>query len=134
MERLGALSVLQHCDRTELRQLARTVEVREAGERDVLCRRGEASDEVYLVARGYLGVVVDDELVATMTPGDIAGELGPLGPGIRNADLVALTDLEVFVLRAASLRQLLGDCPGLRRSLTPILASRTDDAERPAAG
>jgi CRP-like cAMP-binding protein len=128
-ERLGALEVLRHCDRHELQALAAEAEERSFAEREVVCRTGEPAEEVYFVTDGHLGVVAGDQLVATLAPGAIAGELGPLGPAVRCADLVALTDVEAFAVPATALRRLLCDSPGLRKGVTPVLAERAEDNE-----
>ena len=128
-ERLEALHVLRHCDRYELRALASAVEERPFVEGEVLCRTGEAADEVFFVIHGHLGVVSEGQLVATLAPGAIAGELGPLGPAVRCADLVALNDGWMFAVPATTLRRLLCDSPGLRKGITPVLAERAEENE-----
>ena len=126
VDALAGLHVLRHCDRHELEALAAVVSERrfEAGE--VICRRGEPADEVFFLAHGNLAVVADGQLVATLTPGSIAGELGPLGPAVRCADLVGLTGGDLFVTSATGLRRMLSESPGLRRGVTPVLADRAD--------
>jgi CRP-like cAMP-binding protein len=126
-ERLAGLDVLRHCDRYELRMVARAATERSVPEGTVICRTGDPADEVFLLAAGSLGVVADGEIVARLAPGAIAGELGPLGPAVRCADLVALTDAELFVMSATALRHLLSDSPGLRKGITPLLARRADE-------
>jgi CRP-like cAMP-binding protein len=128
-ERLAALEVLRHCDRHELKALADAVDERTFAEREVVCRTGEPADEVYFLTKGNLGVVNGDQLVATLAPGAIAGELGPLGPAVRCADLVALTDVEALAVSASALRVLLSESPGLRKGVTPVLAERAEDNE-----
>lgn len=128
-ERLAELDVLRHCDRHELKSLADAVGERSFVEREVVCRTGEPADEVYFLTAGNLGVVSGDQLVATLAPGAIAGELGPLGPAVRCADLVALTDVEALAVSASDLRRLLSESPGLRKGVTPVLAERAEDNE-----
>lgn len=129
-ERLAALHVLRHCDADELRALAGAVVERHFWPGEVLCITGEPADEVFFLLRGHLRVVSGDDLVATLAPGAVAGELGPLGPAVRCADLVALTAGEVYVAPATALRRLLCDCPGLRKGITPVLAERAEENAR----
>ena len=126
-ERLAELDVLRHCDRYELRMVERAATDRSFPQGTVICRTGEPADEVFFLAEGSLGVVADGDVVARLAPGAIAGELGPLGPAVRCADLVALTDVVIFVVSATALRHLLSDSPGLRKGVTPLLAQRADE-------
>ena len=129
---LAELHVLRHCDRHELEALAAVVSERRVEAGESICRRGEPADEVFFLAHGNLAVVADGQLVATLTPGSIAGELGPLGPAVRCADLVALTGADLFVVSAEGLRRMLSESPGLRRGVTPVLADRADQNEQRA--
>ena len=129
-DRLEALYVLRHCERHELRALAEVAVERPFAEREVVCRTGDPAEEVYFITRGHLGVVSGGDLVATLAPGAIAGELGPLGPAVRCADLVGLTAGEALAVPATALRRMLCESPGLRRAVTPVLAQRAEENER----
>lgn len=126
VEALADLEVLRFCDRHEVVQLAGVFGPRPVAEGEVLCRTGDEAEDVYLVTRGYLAVVVDDELVATLGRGSVASELAPLGGQPRCADLIAMTDGEVFAAPSLALSVLLADCPGLRKAVTPLLAERAE--------
>lgn len=130
IDALAGLEVLRHCDRHELKQLAEHVTERSFRSGEVLCRRGQPAEEVYFLATGNLAVVADGQLVATLAPGAIAGELGPLGPAVRCADLVALSDGELLVISATALRRMLAESPGLRRGVTPVLADRAEENDQ----
>ena len=53
------------------------------------------ADRVYLVTDGDLEVRHEGERVATLGPGDLVGEMGPVDHRLRNADVVATGDVEV---------------------------------------
>jgi len=72
-----------------------------------LARTGEYGREAFLIVSGRVEVRRDDELVATLGPGDVAGELAVTGAVRRNADLVAATDVELIVFDSASFRSAL---------------------------
>lgn len=130
---LRSLHVLRFCDDAELGQIDQAAERLAVGAGHVLVHAGERSEDAFVVVSGTLDVVVGDDLVVGLGPGELAGELGPLGAKERSADLVARTDVEVLRLPDGVLRRLLADCGGLRRAVTPVLAERVDAiGSRPA--
>lgn len=101
---------------TPLRRPGHYVEV-PAGH--VLARAGDAGSACYAVVHGVIEARRGSEVVGRSGPGELVGELAPLGGGPRQADLVALDDALVLELpseelrsapeRAASLPDLLRD-------------------------
>lgn len=133
IDQLAELELLRFCDRHELRRLAEVFRIRAVRQGEVLCRAGDEADSVYLVADGYLGVVVGGELVATLGRGALAGELAPLGAQARCADLHVMADGEVLEAPARELALLLAECQGLRKAVTPLLAERVEQSRRRAS-
>lgn len=123
---LRSLHVLRHCDDAELGLVDQAAERLEIGAGHALVHAGERSDDAFVIVSGTLDVVVGADLVVGLGPGELAGELGPLGAKERSADLVARTDVVVLRFADGSLRRLLADCAGLRRAVTPLLAARVD--------
>lgn len=70
----------------------------------VLARTGEYGREAFLIVSGRVEVQRDGDVVATLGPGDVAGELAVTGAVRRNADLVAATEVELVVFDGASFR------------------------------
>lgn len=124
------MAVLAHCDRHEISALSRAVRPISFRADQVLCQVGAADDDVYLIRRGRVQVRVDSAAVATLDAGAMVGELGALGGGSRSADVVGVTDGEAYVLAAGDLRRLLGECPGLRKAVTPMIAARLDENDQ----
>ena len=88
----------------------------------VLARTGEYGREAFVIVTGRVEVYRDGELVATLGPGDVAGELAVTGAVRRNADLVAATDVELVVFDGASFRGAL--------HVSDALASTVDQARQ----
>lgn len=70
----------------------------------MLARTGDYGREAFLIVRGRIEVRRDGDPVAVLGPGDVAGELAVTGAVRRNADLVAVTDVELVVFDPASFR------------------------------
>lgn len=85
-----------------------------------LALAGEYGREAFVIVSGRVDVRRGGELVATLGPGDVAGELAVTGAVRRNADLVAATETELIVFDSASFRSAL--------HLSDSLAAQVDDA------
>lgn len=88
----------------------------------VLARSGEDGREAFVIVDGRVEVRRDGDLVATLGPGDVAGELAVTGAIRRNADLVTATPVELVVFDRASFRSAL--------RLSESLAVQVEDARR----
>jgi CRP-like cAMP-binding protein len=102
---------------------------------EVLFRRGEEADAVYLLAAGRFRLV-ESGIVPAL--GEMIGELGLLAPdGCRTQTLRAETDGEVLAVGYGDLRQLLLQNPAFgfyfMRLATGRLFQNLADAERRAA-
>lgn len=88
----------------------------------VLARAGEYGREAFVIVDGRVEVRRDGGLVATLGPGDVAGELAVTGAIRRNADLVTATEVELVVFDSAAFRSAL--------RLSESLAAQVDEARR----
>ena len=63
-----------------------------------LIQQGEAGDTFFVIGAGQVDVDRDDEIVATLGPGQHFGEIALLTDAPRNASVTAHTPLRVFAL------------------------------------
>lgn len=70
-----------------------------AGER--IFRRGDEGDEIFLIRRGSVRIVLHDRNLATFGRGSFFGELSFLDRQPRSADAVAFADTDLFALSRA---------------------------------
>lgn len=94
----------------------------------VLARTGEYGREAFVIVSGRVEVRRDDQLVATLGPGDVAGELAVTGAVRRNADLVAATEVELVVFDAVSFRGALHVSRSLASQVEQARRTRTEVA------
>jgi glutaminase len=105
---------------------------------EVVVRRGDPADELYLIAAGELTASValpsgGRRRLSTLSAGTTLGELAFVGGGARTADVIADTEVEAWVLRhdafaafaatdpiarAQLLENLLGAVAGIARRMT----------------
>ncbi|MDX8395808.1 MAG: cyclic nucleotide-binding domain-containing protein [Mariprofundaceae bacterium] len=64
---------------------------------DAIITQGEFNYSLYLICSGTVSVVADDEKVATLQQGDVAGEISTSGLSTPVANVIADTNVEVMV-------------------------------------
>ena len=100
----------------ECRVLATLCSLHDLADGAVLVREGKADNHLHVVASGLLGVVRnaggdDRVIIATLGPGDLAGEMGFVDATERHASLVALGETRVIGLEREKLESLLNTHP-----------------------
>lgn len=100
----------------ECRVLSTLFSVHDLADADVLVREGKADNHLHVVASGVLGVVRNADtdarvIIATLGPGDLAGEMGFVDGTERHASLVALGGARVLGLEREKLESLLNTHP-----------------------
>ena len=93
-----------------------------------LARTGEYGREAFLIVRGRVEVRRDGEAIAVLGAGDVAGELAVTGSVRRNADLVAITDVELVVFDPASFRSAMRLSRSLAQQVHGARSVRTEVA------
>lgn len=89
-----------------------------------LIRAGERGREAFLLVAGRAEVRREGELVAVLRPGDLIGEQALIAGTHRNADVVAITDVELAVFDVRSFDRALEGSPVLRAHLDQTVALR----------
>lgn len=90
--------------RSEIRDLAAAADRTVAPAGRMLVTQGDPGLECFVVANGELEVRRNGEHVARVGPGSVVGEIALLDAALRNADVVALTDVELAVFDPRSFR------------------------------
>ncbi|WP_417913216.1 Crp/Fnr family transcriptional regulator [Candidatus Electronema sp. TJ] len=96
-------------------------------EGDVVFRKGDAADKIYLLKSGALRV---DELDVAIRPGELFGEMGVFASEqVRSATLRCKTDVELLSMTAAQIRQLYYQNPDFGFYLIQLLLKRFSQNE-----
>jgi CRP/FNR family cyclic AMP-dependent transcriptional regulator len=135
--RLRALPPFAGCSTAELEDLAGLVEesCRPAGA--TLTRQGGLGLEVFVIVEGEVDITRDGVHVATLSAGDVLGELALLGAGARTATATCRTDTSFLVVGAHAFPAVL-DRPTVGRAIRRAAAARVAagraprSADRPA--
>lgn len=126
---LRAVPLFAGCSHSELRSIAQlgTPVTVEKGE--VLTAQGSLGREFFLVLSGIASCRLGKRQVTEFTKGGYFGELALLHGGIRTADVVAETDMELLVLDAREFKAMLATTPAISVKMLARLAERLADAD-----
>jgi CPA1 family monovalent cation:H+ antiporter len=110
-------------DQEQLGRLSSLLRPRFAVPGEVLIRRGERGDAMYLIASGAVEVDVQGERIQ-LGRGDFFGEMALLANRPRRADVTALGYCHLLVLEAIDFRALLATDPIIRARINQVAADR----------
>ena len=126
---LKAVPLFSGCSQGELRAIAQLGTPVDVEKGEVLTEQGSAGREFFLVLSGVASCRVGKRQVAQFTTGSYFGELALLQGGVRTADVVAETDMELLVLDAREFKSMLMTTPGIGVKMLARLAERLADAD-----
>ncbi len=114
----------------ELVGVARATEEIEYQEGELLARQDTPGNEAFVVVSGSVTVRRNGRKVATLGPGDVAGEMALLDGETRSADLVAAEDSRVLSISRRQFHGLWENNAKLSAKLLRTLAQRLREADR----
>jgi CRP-like cAMP-binding protein len=126
---LKAVPLFSGCSQSELRSIAQLGTPISIDKGEVLTAQGSVGREFFLVLSGIAVCRVGKRQVAEFTIGGYFGELALLHGGIRTADVVAETDMELLVLDAREFKAMLATTPAISVKMLARLAERLADAD-----
>ena len=126
---LKAVPLFSGCSQGELHAVAQLGTPVSVAKGEVLTEQGSAGREFFLVLSGVASCRVKKRQIAQFTTGGYFGELALLHGGVRTADVVAETDMELLVLDAREFRSMLMTTPGIGVKMLARLAERLADAD-----
>lgn len=129
MRRLAELPLFQGLDEDALREVGAAVSEESVEEGRVLVREGDYSRDLTIIDEGTARVDRDGEELAQLGPGDMFGEAGLLQKGMRNATVVATSDVRMIHLTNFDLNRLRGAHPELLARIEQIEEERAPTQE-----
>ena len=123
-KRLAELPLFEGLDEESLRTVSKAAQEVSVQEGAELVREGDYSYNLTIIDEGQAEVVHDGEVVATLGPGDVFGEIGVLSKGMRNATVRATTQMRLITLTGWDLRRLRGRIPELEERVSRLAADR----------
>ena len=126
---LKEVPLFSGCSQGELRSIAQFGTHINVEKGTVLTAQGTVGSGVLPRARGIASCRIGKRQVAEFTPGGYFGELALLHGGIRTANVVAETDMELLVLDSREFKSMLMTTPGISVKMLARLAERLADAD-----
>ena len=117
------------CTQGELRTIAQLGSRVSVEKGKVLITKGAVGAEFFLALSGVASCWVGKRQVDQFTTGDYFGELALLHGGIRTADVVAETPMELLVLDRREFQAMLLTTPRIGVKMLDRLADRLADAD-----
>ena len=99
--------------------------VRRLAPGEALFKEGDEAGEAFVLLSGRCAVSERDTRVNVIEPGELFGEIGGFGGGIRTATVTAIESCEVLLLSPDQLQRGFADSPDLLRKTLQMLAGRT---------
>ncbi len=91
----------------------------------VLCKQGEMSDDIYLLQRGSIQVIVDQEVIQIIEAhGSFVGETACLLKQPRSASLIVKEDAECMVIPGEYLENVISQSPKVGINLLKVMCTR----------
>ncbi len=91
-----------------------------------LVEEGDFGHAAFAITAGNADVVHDGEVLRTLGPGDMFGEIAVLSSGRRTATVVATTDMTLITVLNRELWRIERDCPEIADALRVTVAERLD--------
>jgi CRP/FNR family cyclic AMP-dependent transcriptional regulator len=123
--KLSAVDLFAGLSRDELRRLSSVTDEVVVPAGTTLIHEGAFAHEFLLIEAGSAEVRRDGRLLATLGPGEFAGEIGAIQDARRNATVTASSELTAIVMTARDLRDLARELPSVAARLDASIAARS---------
>jgi voltage-gated potassium channel len=117
----------------EIAEIMQLLDSRTARRGEVVARRGEKADAIYLIVSGMVEVELMDGETIGLRDGDFFGEIAVLTGDVRNATVRACTETQLLVLEAHDLERLMNRVPEIGRRIREVAHARAPDRVEPSA-
>lgn len=123
-DRLKKIDVFASLSDEELGKLAGYAEETSISEGQKLTKKGSHSYQLFGIEDGEVEVQRDGDTIATLGAGDVVGETGVVGRGLRNADVVAKGDVKAIYFTQDQVKKMRKEVPEVGDRLDEILEER----------
>jgi CRP/FNR family cyclic AMP-dependent transcriptional regulator len=112
-----------------LNELAQSTTTRKLEAGEVLMRKGEEADSLFIINEGWFKIVTvdkkgDELIINKCGPGEIIGEMALLDSGPRSASVIALEDSEALELKREAFQDVIDSHPEVSLSIIRSYSNR----------
>jgi CRP/FNR family transcriptional regulator, cyclic AMP receptor protein len=96
-----------------------------------LVHEGDYSYDLMVIETGTADVIRGDEVVGSLGPGDVFGEMGMLSGAKRSADVIATSSMRLITLTRWDLKRISGEVGDQLRELVEQRQARDEGSAHP---
>jgi CRP-like cAMP-binding protein len=122
-DQLREFPLFSECDSDDLRALTRDSTATSVPAGWAFIHDETPGDACYVILKGEAEVKKAAKAVATLGAGDVVGEVALVKSGLRTANVIAKTELQLLHIDAATFTKLVDKYPHLRQALTARTSS-----------
>lgn len=123
---LRNISFFEGFDPVALERVAGFADEVEALPGAVIIDQGRVGQECFVVLAGEASVFVGEDLVATIGPGTMIGEMALIDHRPRSASVIATTPMRLIAFDTEHFNQLLTEMPKVRERVLGVLGGRLE--------
>ncbi len=124
IEQLAQVRLFSECSKKDLTMIGKLSDEQTVEAGKVIVEQGTTGVEFFLILEGEAIVRRNGRKTATLGEGKYFGELALLSPAPRNAQVAAVTDMRLLVIRQRQFKGLLDEVPGINHKLLASMAER----------
>lgn len=129
IERLRQLPTFSRWPDDVMQQLAAALLLQHVPAGELVYRKGDPGNGMFLVERGQIELHSDDEMLARLTAGNDFGEMALVTGRPRTSSALAATDTNLWVLYRSDFERLLARYPAVQAAVTETVAQRLASAD-----
>ena len=118
------------CSKKELEKVAKAADEITMTAGSVVVDQGDMGREAYVILKGEVTIKRNNRKIATLSDGDVVGELSLLDHGPRTATAVCATDCTLLVIDQRRFLGVIDSVPAISHKLLASLAARIRDLDR----
>jgi len=126
VDRLAKLPLFGELDHHDLAHVAAWVTEKRFADGDVLIEEGGLPSDVYLIENGTVDVTHEEQLIASLGPGDVVGEIALLDPQRRTATVTATSAVRAVALSVDDFASMDEEMPEITKQLREIAERRRE--------
>ena len=123
--RLESVPLFAELSRKDRKAVARHADEVDLPSGATIVEQGRLAYELFVLESGTADVLIDDDVIAQIGPGDVVGEIGVLKTHTRTATVVATSPITAIVIYGQELTALTESLPGVRAELERLITERT---------
>lgn len=121
---LKSINLFSEISQSDLLAIATQIQEVSYDPDETIIEQDEFGTSMYIVVRGEVDVIIDNELVTSLGEKSIFGELAALDPEPRSATIKSKSETLVFKIDGEIIYNLIAEYPNVARGIIKILCDR----------